>query len=456
MKNGWLILILAGCGVCRAQTPTGPVPAGPPPAPEKSELRYALNESGSHYLRFTLLNQTWLRANNSNPGTTVNGVAADRTLDIGLRRTRFQLYGQLNDRTFVYFQFGQNNFNFLSSNAGNRKLAAFFHDAVGEYIVFKGQETLKLGGGLTIVNGLSRFSQPGVSTILTMDVPVFAQATVDQTDEFSRKLSVYARGQVGKIDYRFALSDPFPVQTNGTPLPPLSSYATFSQRDHHPQYQGLLMYQFFDRESHVTPGYATGTYLGKKKIFNLEAGIIAQRRAMWRTEGADTLYHRMLLWSVGAFYDAPVKAARGTALSAYLGYYRYDFGPGYLRYNGIMNPASGTSAPVAGFANAGGNGFPMFGTGAVLYGQVGYLLPKNRRRDVGQWQPYASLMHADYPRLADPVTVYNVGVNWLIQGHNSKLSLDYQNRPVYQATPAGELRQSGRRGALVWQYQVFF
>ena len=40
-------------------------------------------------------------------------------------------------------------------------------------------------------NGLSRFSQPSIGTIVTMDVPVFAQATVDQTDEFSRKLSVY-------------------------------------------------------------------------------------------------------------------------------------------------------------------------------------------------------------------------------------------------------------------------
>jgi len=56
-----------------------------------------------------------------------------------------------------------------------------------------------------------------------MDVPVFAQATVDQTDEFSRKLSVYARGQVGRLDYRLVLTDPFPVNTNGTvnglPLP---------------------------------------------------------------------------------------------------------------------------------------------------------------------------------------------------------------------------------------------
>lgn len=113
---------------------------------------------------------------------------------------------------------------------------------------------------------------------MTMDVPVFAQATVDQTDEFSRKLSVYARGQLGKFDYRVVMSDPFPVTTNGQPLPTLSSNATFAQEGHHKQYQGFFMWNFFDKEAHTTP-YMTGTYLGKKKIFNLEAGIISQKNA---------------------------------------------------------------------------------------------------------------------------------------------------------------------------------
>ena len=185
------------------------------PSNAMEEMRLKLNEDGSHYLKWTFLNQVWLRYNDSNPGTTVMGEPADQTFDIGLRRTRIQFYGQLTDHVFFYTQFGQNNFNFLSQNGGNRKLQAFFHDALGEYKVWKDNDRLKLGGGLTITNGLSRFSQPSVSTIMTMDVPVFAQATVDQTDEFSRKLSVYARGQLGKFDYRIVLSDPFPITTNG-------------------------------------------------------------------------------------------------------------------------------------------------------------------------------------------------------------------------------------------------
>jgi hypothetical protein len=213
-KNIIAALLCAVSPLCAlmAQTPSTSTPST---SNSIEEMRLKLNEDGSHYLKWTFLNQVWLRYNDSNPGTTVMGEPADQTFDIGLRRTRIQFYGQLTDHVFFYTQFGQNNFNFLSQNGGNRKMQVFFHDALGEYKVWKDNDKLKLGGGLTIANGLSRFSQPSISTIMTMDVPVFAQATVDQTDEFSRKLSVYARGQLGKFDYRVILSDPFPITTNG-------------------------------------------------------------------------------------------------------------------------------------------------------------------------------------------------------------------------------------------------
>lgn len=433
-----------------AQAPT------PPEKPKTlEEMKLKLNDDGSHYLKWTFLNQVWFRYNQSNPGTTVMGEPADNTFDIGLRRTRVQFFGQLTDHVFFYTQFGQNNFNFLSQNAGNRKLQAFFHDALGEYKIWKGNESLILGGGLTIANGLSRFSQPSVGTIMTMDVPVFAQATVDQTDEFSRKLSVYARGQVGKIDYRVVLSDPFPITTNGQTPPPLGSNATFASIGHHKQYQGFFMYNFFDTETHTTP-YMTGTYLGKKKIFNLEAGFITQNKATWSKEtlSPDTVYHTMSLWSVALFYDAPVNMEKGTALSAYAGFYNYDYGDGYLRYNGIMNPANGVSAGYP--TGAQGNAFPMFGTGKVIYTQVGYLLKKDLLGEGrGTLMPYASLMSADYDRLHDRMNVIDIGVNWLLKGHTSKITLDYQTRPVYEQQ-GNDFAKTGNNNQVVLQYQISF
>ena len=427
-------------------------------APEKEELRLSLNASGSHYLKVTFLNQIWIRSNKSNPGTLTLGEPADRTVDFGLRRTRFQLYGQVNDHVFVYFQAGQNNFNYLAgqnaTNSGNRKTQFFIHDALAEYRMKNGSDRLYVGTGLTIANGLSRFSQPSVGTIMSMDVPIFAQATVDATDEFSRKLSVYARGQAGKLDYRLVVSDPFPITSNGQPQVPINPVnATFAYNRHHKQYQALLIWNFMEQEAHATP-YMTGTYLGKKNILNLEAGIIDQRNATWTGDPSSPTYHRMRLWSVAAFLDRPV-GEKGSAVNAYAGYFRTDYGPGYLRYNGIMNPANGTAVSGAP-PNFFGNAFPMFGTGSVWYGQFGYLFHKDVLGEGrGQLMPYATLQHANLDRLTGLMNVYDLGVNWFIKGHSSKITLDYQSRPVY-AVSGADLNRDSRRHQVVLQYQVFF
>ena len=430
----------------------------PEPKKEITELRLKLNEDGSHYIKTTFSNQVWFRFNQNNPGTTVLGDAKDQTFDIGLRRTRFQLFGQLTDHVGFYFQFGQNNFNFLAgqnaTNSGNRKIQAFFHDALVEYKVKKNSDILYLGGGLTIGQGLSRFTQPSVSTIMSLDVPVFLQTTVDQIDQFNRKLSVYARGQIGRLDYRVLLTDPFPVTSNGNVPPAIGSNATYAYDHHNKQYQGFFMWNFFDQEQHATQS-ATGTYLGKKKVFNLEAGFITQEDAMWTGDATTKNYHDMTHWSVALFYDAPVNTEKGTAFNAYVGYFDTNYGPGYLRYNGSMNPANGstvTGAPAGSFGNA----YPMFGTGKVVYAQAGYLMRKDLLGENGTLMPYATLQSASYDRLDKQMTVYDVGVNWMINGHNSKISLDYQLRPTY--TPVGTelVRDSGLKTSVVLQYQIMF
>nr|WP_295927258.1 hypothetical protein [uncultured Dyadobacter sp.] len=452
-----LSLIILGTSVAIAQVK-------PSDDNTRNDIRYNLNESGSHYVKFTFTNQVWLRLNENNPGTTVLSDPESNTFDIGLRRTRVQLFGQLTDRIFFYTQFGMNNFNKASASpsyntAGNhsqRKVAAFFHDAVGEYeIQRKGTSFIRFGGGLTIINGFSRFSQPSIGTILTMDVPVFAQATVDQTDQFARKLTVYSRGQVGKLNYRVGISDPFPIETNGATPPALNQNSVFAQRKNHKQFQGLLIYNFFDTEDNTTPGYMTGTYLGKRKVLNIEAGITSQKDAMWRKEAVDTLYSNVTLWSVAAYLDMPLNKEKGTALSAYLGYFDTNYGKGYLRYNGIMNPATGTTQPISGVSGTQGNAYPMFGTGNVVYAQAGYKLKDGLLGSQGTLMPYGSLQRGDYDRVRDAANVYNLGVNWLIKGHNGKMSLNYENRPVYRAASVpNELEKNGRRGSWTLQYQI--
>lgn len=415
-------------------------------------LRAKLNESGSEYLQFTWLNQVWLRANQSNPGTTVNSVAAPATYDLGLRRTRMQIFGQVAPKTFVYMQLGMNNVNALSAgNGGNRKNQFFVHDALLERTM-SSENQLKVGAGLTILNGLSRFSQPSIGTITTLDVPVFAQATVDQTDQFSRKLSLYARGQVGKLDYRAAVTTPFAVATNGS-APVLKPQSNFSPQVNTKQYQALAIWNFADREGHTTP-YMQGSYLGTKRILNLEAGVIYQAKAMWHSVGSDTVHDPLKLWSVALFTEQPY-GSKHAAVSGYLGYFRTNYGPGYLRTNGIMNPAnglSGSNASIAGYGNA----YPMFATGSSWYGQLAWVSPDRGPEHPVRVQPYAAVRSLNSDRLNQTMLVTNLGVNLLESGHKSKWSVDWATRPSYTSTAAdGAWIQGARKHEIVLQYQVY-
>jgi hypothetical protein len=65
--------------------------------------------------------------------------------------------------------------------------------------------------------------------------------------------------------------------------------------------------------------------------------------------------------------------------------------------------------------------------------------------------PYFALQHANYERLHNAMNFYDIGVNWLLAGHNSKFTISYQNRPLY--TTNGDLID--HKGAWIAQYQVF-
>ena len=109
------------------------------------------------------------------------------------------------------------------------------------------------------------------------------------------------------------------------------------------------MYQFLDQESNAGAG-TVGSYLGRKRVFNIGGGVLYQPQGVWHTtQAGDTVRQAIKLFAVDVYYDAPLDAAKGTALTAYAGYFHYDFGPGYLRSNGVMNPANGVRASQASF-----------------------------------------------------------------------------------------------------------
>lgn len=423
---------------------------------QEKELKIFLNDEKTHYIKGTGLGQIWLRYTDFNPGSTVFDTPKENGFDVGLRRVRYQVYGQLTDQIFIFTQFGINSFNSLSS----RKPGMFLHDVTAEYAVIPGK--FSLGAGLHGWNGTVRYASSSVGSILGLDLPFIEESTNDLSDQFVRKLGVYAKGQLGKLDYRFSASNPFPIQTALSLVPTLPegriNESFYSKSAPAIQYQGYLFWQFWDRESNQFP-YMTGTYLGKKKVLNIGGGFATQDHALEyrEIEQGEVIPVSSKQFGLDFFLDSPLNPENGTALTAYAAFISYDFGPNYLRSGGPMNPANGVNEQ--GTFNGAGNKFPLIGTGEVYYLQMGYLMRDDLLGDQGTLQPYFQWIVSDYDRVAKPFTVIDIGVNWLQKGHRSKLSLDYQSRPILVESSGNKLiasNENPRKGMVVMQYQFAF
>jgi len=431
---------------------------------EKDGVKYFLSSDSSTYLKLVGTVQVWLRYTQNNPGSgfqypgNPSFYPESETFDIGIRRARFQLFGPLHKRLFFYSQFGINNFSAHST----RKQGAFFHDLVGELKVI--DRGLNLGAGLTGWSGLSRYSSPSIASTLMYDAPLYQQATNDISDQFLRKLSVYAKGKIKKLDYRAALSKPMPVQmasvhTDTTLDASFYNISVFSPRPPELQSQAYLNWQFLDEESNLTP-YTVGSYLGKKRVFNIGAGFVHQADAMrHEKETNQIVYTDMLLWSADAFLDYAIDREKQTALTVYACYSDYDFGPNYSRSLGVMNAVNASNAPTINKFSGYGNAFPMFGSGQIVYLQSAYLFKHDLLKSLGTLQVYGDGMMAFYDVLNEPMLVWDAGFNWLIKGQQAKISLNYQSRPVfeYNATNySGSELKGGRKGMFVLQLQAGF
>jgi len=432
-----------------------------PSARFKDGLKIYLNDDSTRYIKATGLAQIWFRYNDNNPGSAIYGTPKKETFDIGLRRVRFQTLAQVTKQVFFYTQIGINSVNSLSA----RKTGIFFHDATAEYDLYKNY--FVLGGGLSGWNGTCRFTSSSVTSILGMDLPIVLETTNDVTDQFVRRLGVYAKGKLGRFDYRLSSANPYPVQNSlspvqtiptGTAATTATNVAYFSAKAPEMNYQGYFMWQFLDKESNQVP-YMIGSYLGKKRVFNIGTGFQYQKDAMaYRKSATDTTIRYTPLQQIGAdvFFDYYLDKEKQNAVTAYAVFLNYDFGPNYLRNVAIMNSANSTVG-ISSF-NGSGNSLPLYGTGQVVFSQAAYLFKKDLLKKQGTLQPYVSAFYANYERLKDPVFVYNIGINWIMSGQNSKISLDYQSRPIFNANANGDIieTKSARRGMVVLQYQAAF
>ena len=89
---------------------------------------------------------------------------------------------------------------------------------------------------------------------------------------------------------------------------------------------------------------------------------------------------------------------------------------------------------------------------------MGYLFVKPSNADIkGRIQAYAAGQIADLQAIENPMSWYELGVNYYLTGSlGPKLSLGWQNRAIFEKTVTGKYTQSDRKNMLMMQFQVSF
>lgn len=438
-----------------------------PPAIDHSykPMTLKLDDKGQKFIRFITWHQMWISHTDNNPGTLdVNGKPQSSTTDMAIRRSRFLVQAQVSPRFMIVSHWGINNQSFLNGGGsgtlgtgasataqGGKRPQLYIHDAWTEYAIKPGK--LHVGAGLHYWNGVSRLSSHSTLTFMTLDAPIFNWYNIEATDQFARQMGIYAKGQLGKLDYRIHLNKPFAFGVN--PSTVTSANATNVLNENWST-GGYLNYMFWDKESNVLP-YFTGTYFGAKKVFNIGAGWYSQKGVTAsRKSAADSVQtHDQSNLGVDVYLDMPINKKKGTALSVYSVFYKYNFGPNYLRNLGILNLHANTeplaAKPDASWAG-GGNLQPTIGTGSIWYTQVGYLLP--RLKNGTAFMPYATFTYKNFDRIGKASGQFDLGLNYLINNHNAKITLQYSTRPVYK-TVSGNPERNGSKGEFILQTQIF-
>lgn len=432
-------------------------------------LTLKLDEKGNKFLRIITWHQMWISSTQNNPGTLdINGKVQQTSNDFGIRRSRVLLQAQVSPRFMIVTHFGINNQSFSNGGAagtlgsgssaaaqGGKRPQLYIHDAWTEYAIVPGK--LHMGAGLHYWNGVSRMASASTLNFMTLDAPIHNWFNIDATDQFARQLGVYAKGQLGKLDYRLAVNKPFAfgVKNDAAIVSPIAtnvfteSWAT----------QGYVNYQFLDKESNVLP-YFVGTYLGVKKVFNVGAGFYYHPKATASrpTLSDSVVTHNQSNFGADVYLDMPIKGTKGMALNVYSSFTLHNYGPKYLRNLGILNQHATTETvannPDASWAG-GGNLQPMLGTGTIWYTQAGLLLPKLANGTA--FMPYATFTMKNFERIGTPSAQFDLGANYFINNHNAKITLQYGTRPIYKAPLPGttEPVRNGNKGEFIIQTHIF-
>ena len=385
-------------------------------------------------IKWNIRAQLWMRYSDLNEGSLIQGEPTSEFYDISIRRLRIPIYSQLTPKIFFYAILGGNNYNFKKKDISLEIL-----DLYAEYSF---AEFFEVGFGKSGWQGLSRWNIRSNKTLMGLDSPLFPLNSVEKNDDIGRLFGAWIKGQAGKFDYRLAFNRPYFVSV----IP--NGEVNFANNKPRLKTSTYVKYQFFEHESNKS-AYQVGTYVQNKKVFNIGAGYQFQSKAMSDGDALlpTTNFYDMEHWAVDSFLNLPL--SNDDAITAYLGYYDYDFGKDYLRNVGANNPTSGGGLDY----NGAGVAFPMIGTGTTWYMQFGYAFKETKLLgDSYVIQPNIAIQSSNWDALNDQMTVYDFTVNFLMNGnHSNKISIGYQHRPIFDSQT---IKNKGYKGMAVLQYQI--
>lgn len=368
-----------------------------------SGYKINFDDDGTKFLRIIAWGQFWAQQNDNVPDDV------EKT-SFSVRRARVLTWTKFSDKFSLVAHFGLNSLNGDNQSpigTGDRS-QLFFHDFWGEWKVTKDHYA---GAGLHYWNGISRLNNQSTLNLLTLDNNRSSWATLGLSDQFARHIGIYAKGKLGKLQYRVAVNEAgtSSLDTRDPIADGVTVYAgrrILGSADAGKVFQGYFDYNFLDQESNALP-YKVGTYAGSKKVFNIGAGFFSHPNGVVKADGTGDDVN---IFAVDAFYDAPI-GTKGSAITAYATYQSNDYGEDY--------------------------NFGPYATGGMLFGHVGYVIPGDK--DKTRIQPYLAYSTRSIDAINDNANQFNLGANLFFTGHHSKISIDYSNTKIGAGDATGLL-----------------
>ncbi len=440
---------------------------------EYKPIRINVTEDGSYYLRIITWAQMWTTIVDNNPGTIGYDLKPDNSsTNIGIRRARMLFYAQMGPRWLILTHFGMNNQTFnsggYSGSVDGKKPQLYIHDAWTEFMVIP--KKLYVGIGLHYWNGVSRMANASTLNFMTLDAPIFNWYTIETNDQFARQMGIYAKGQLGRLDYRFALNQPFQNGTNpymqttrtttgfNSELAAKHAYtSTFAQA-------AYVKYMFKDIEKDVLP-YEIGLCMDGQELFSIGAGFYNHPKSTYTLDpgsGSDSLQlYNTTIFGADMFYNHFI-GEKGYILNTYVLFQHMDYGTRYLRNIGVFNTSTviGNAEQLGDeYANrsvmGAGNVQPTMGTGDILYAQLGLRFP--RFENGSAFMPYVTGTYKSFEAIEESSLQYDLGLNYFINKHNAKVTVQYGTRPIYKfdSSQSSGVAQNGLKGQITLQTHFY-